>query len=74
LLNDFLLSKGKAPLGFLNPWLYGQGFVGLGLSDIMSGSNPGCNTEGFPAIDGWDPVRLAKNCVYFRRWLILGAA
>jgi hypothetical protein len=24
---------------------------------------------------GWDPVRLAKNnCVYFRRWLIFGAA
>ena len=24
LLNDYPLSKGKPPLGFLNPWLYGE--------------------------------------------------
>ncbi|KAF8257926.1 subtilisin-like protein [Lactarius quietus] len=29
LLNDYLLSKGKKPLGFLNPWLYGLGVVGM---------------------------------------------
>ncbi|KAF8257664.1 subtilisin-like protein [Lactarius quietus] len=55
LLNDYLLSKGKKPLGFLNPWLYGLGVVGM--NDIKSGSNPGCGTEGFSAIAGWDPVR-----------------
>ncbi|KAH9035784.1 subtilisin-like protein [Lactarius pseudohatsudake] len=54
LLNDFLISEGKNPLGFLNPWLYGGGFRGL--NDIRSGSNPGCNTDGFTAIAGWDPV------------------
>ncbi|KAH9033855.1 subtilisin-like protein [Lactarius hengduanensis] len=54
LLNDYLISKGSRPLGFLNPWLYGTGR--LGLNDITSGSNPGCNTDGFPAITGWDPV------------------
>ncbi|KAF8259981.1 peptidase S8/S53 domain-containing protein [Lactarius quietus] len=54
LLNDYLLSKGKKPLGFLNPWLYGLGVVGM--NDIKSGSNPGCGTEGFSAIAGWDPV------------------
>ncbi|KAH9167583.1 subtilisin-like protein [Lactarius sanguifluus] len=54
LLNDYLISKGSTPLGFLNPWLYGTGL--LGLNDIMSGSNPGCNTDGFPAAAGWDPV------------------
>ncbi|KAF8270097.1 peptidase S8/S53 domain-containing protein [Lactarius quietus] len=54
LLNDYLLSKGKKPLGFLNPWLYGLGVVGM--NDIKSGSNPGCGTGGFPAITGWDPV------------------
>ena len=58
LLNDYLISKGKPPLGFLNPWLYGGGLEGL--SDIISGSNPGCGTEGFPAIAGWDPVRPAR--------------
>ncbi|KAH9014657.1 subtilisin-like protein [Lactarius pseudohatsudake] len=54
LLNDYQISRGKNPLGFLNPWLYGDGLGGL--SDITSGSNPGCNTDGFEAIDGWDPV------------------
>ncbi|KAH9016946.1 subtilisin-like protein [Lactarius pseudohatsudake] len=54
LLNDYLISQGKATLGFLNPWLYGTGMNGL--TDITSGSNPGCNTDGFSAIEGWDPV------------------
>ncbi|KAF8258883.1 subtilisin-like protein [Lactarius quietus] len=54
LLNDYLLSKGRKPLGFLNPWLYGLGVVGM--NDIKSGSNPGCGTEGFSAVAGWDPV------------------
>ncbi|KAI9454448.1 subtilisin-like protein [Lactarius psammicola] len=54
LLNDFLISEGKKPLGFLNPWLYGVGRVGL--NDIKTGSNPGCGTKGFFAVTGWDPV------------------
>ncbi|KAH9040828.1 subtilisin-like protein [Lactarius hengduanensis] len=54
LLNDYLISRGKATLGFLNPWLYGTGMSAL--TDITSGSNPGCNTDGFSAIEGWDPV------------------
>jgi len=54
LLNDYLLSIGRKPLGFLNPWLYGQG--SRGLNDITSGYNPGCGTDGFSAIAGWDPV------------------
>ncbi|KAF8264375.1 subtilisin-like protein [Lactarius quietus] len=58
LLNDFRLANGKTPLGFLNPWLYDLGLAGL--NDIKSGSNKGCNTEGFSAIEGWDPVRLAR--------------
>ncbi|KAJ3741833.1 subtilisin-like protein [Lentinula detonsa] len=53
LLNDELMSAGKPPLGFLNPWLYAnpQAF-----NDITSGNNPGCGTEGFSASEGWDPV------------------
>ncbi|KAI9447282.1 subtilisin-like protein [Lactarius psammicola] len=54
LLNDYRISKGIPPLGFLNFWLYGSGLEGV--NDITSGSNPGCNTDGFPAIPGWDPV------------------
>ncbi|KAF8266373.1 peptidase S8/S53 domain-containing protein [Lactarius quietus] len=54
LLNDYRISQGKPPLGFLNPWLYGGGLAGL--NDITFGSNPGCGTNGFSAIVGWDPV------------------
>jgi tripeptidyl-peptidase-1 len=65
LLNDFLISEGKDPLGFLNPWLYSvskyEGLVGF--NDIMWGTNPGCNTAGFPAIEGWDPVR-PPTCLF----------
>ncbi|KAH9034096.1 subtilisin-like protein [Lactarius pseudohatsudake] len=54
LLNDYQVSQDKYPLGFLNPWLYG--IARAGLNDITSGSNPGCNTDGFSAVVGWDPV------------------
>ena len=57
LLNDYLISKGKPPLGFLNPWLYGGGLGGL--NNIITGSNPGCGTREFSAIIEWDPVRPA---------------
>ncbi|KAH8991233.1 subtilisin-like protein [Lactarius akahatsu] len=54
LLNDWLISTGQDPLGFLNPWLYGGGLAAL--NDITEGSNPGCGTDGFSAIAGWDPI------------------
>ncbi|TBU28788.1 family S53 protease-like protein [Dichomitus squalens] len=53
LLNDRRLNAGKAPLGFLNPFLYSNAAA---FNDITSGSNPGCNTQGFPASLGWDPI------------------
>ncbi|KAH9174164.1 subtilisin-like protein [Lactarius sanguifluus] len=56
LLNDYRLSQGKPPLGFLNPWLYGAAGGLNGFNDIVSGSNPGCDTNGFYAVVGWDPV------------------
>ncbi len=72
LLNDYQISRDKPPRGFLNPWLYGDGLGSI--SDITSGSNPGCNTDVFSAIDGWDPVRPARLVsLHFRRWLILGS-
>ncbi|KAI9448945.1 subtilisin-like protein [Lactarius psammicola] len=54
LLNDYLISIDRPPLGWLNPWLYGKALGGL--RDITYGSNPGCGTDGFSAIPGWDPV------------------
>ncbi|KAJ7582371.1 family S53 protease-like protein [Mycena floridula] len=53
LINDRLISNGKSPLGFLNPFLYGHPEM---FTDVTKGSNPGCSTQGFPAASGWDPV------------------
>ncbi|KAJ7051989.1 family S53 protease-like protein [Mycena amicta] len=55
LLNDELISAGKPQLGFLNPLLYSEAGR-TAITDITSGSNPGCNTDGFPALPGWDAV------------------
>ncbi|KAG2115755.1 peptidase S8/S53 domain-containing protein [Suillus discolor] len=54
MLNDARLSAGKTALGFLNPFLYSVGYTAL--NDITEGRNPGCQTEGFNAAVGWDPV------------------
>ncbi|KAF7422431.1 hypothetical protein PC9H_010587 [Pleurotus ostreatus] len=54
LLNDYQLTKGQPPLGFLNPWLYSE--AASAFNDIVKGSNPGCRTLGFSAHHGWDPV------------------
>lgn len=60
LLNDMLLSKGKKPLGFLNPWLYSKATGAF--TDITKGNSTVHCTEndvarGFTAQVGWDPVR-----------------
>ncbi|KAI0718420.1 subtilisin-like protein [Cerioporus squamosus] len=57
LINDRLAEAGKAPMGFLNPWLYSKGKSGF--TDITSGNNSvECNGKsgGFEAVQGWDPV------------------
>ncbi|KII88057.1 hypothetical protein PLICRDRAFT_111907, partial [Plicaturopsis crispa FD-325 SS-3] len=53
LLNDELIAAGKSPLGFLNPFLYANAAA---FNDVTSGDNPGCGTNGFSAVKGWDPV------------------
>jgi tripeptidyl-peptidase-1 len=53
LINDQLVAAGKSPLGFINPLLYAHPSA---FNDITAGDNPGCNTNGFPAKSGWDPV------------------
>ncbi|PWY97979.1 subtilisin-like protein [Testicularia cyperi] len=56
LLNDKRLSEGKSTLGFLNPLIYSKWLGSSALNDITSGSSAGCDTTGFPAQKGWDPV------------------
>lgn len=60
LINDRLVAAGKPTLGFLNPFLYSTGVSAF--TDITTGSNPGCGTNGFPALKGWDPVsRVSRS-------------
>ncbi|RMZ85330.1 hypothetical protein DV737_g786, partial [Chaetothyriales sp. CBS 132003] len=67
-LNAIRVSFGLSPMGFLNPFLYGQGRVGL--TDIPIGGSTGCQGfsdisglsgkfvayAGWNATVGWDPV------------------
>ncbi|KAK0234356.1 family S53 protease [Armillaria nabsnona] len=53
LINDRLIAAGKPALGFLNPFLYANPNA---FFDITTGDNPGCGTNGFPALASWDPV------------------
>lgn len=52
-INEERIAAGKGTVGFVNPTLYANPTV---LHDITTGSNPGCNTNGFSAASGWDPV------------------
>lgn len=53
LINDYRVTHGKAPLGFLNPWLYL--FARNGVRDIAKGNTNVCKSiAAFPAAKGWD--------------------
>ncbi|KAI0635946.1 subtilisin-like protein [Trametes polyzona] len=54
-VNDARLARGKSPVGWINPAIYSHLFADA-FHDITNGTNPGCGTEGFPALRGWDPV------------------
>jgi len=61
ILNDYLLSKGLQPLGFINPLLYKIFAEDLtAYNDISMGNNncteSCCSIHGFQAAKGWDPV------------------
>jgi tripeptidyl-peptidase-1 len=53
LINEERTAIGKGPVGFINPVLYASPWA---FNDIKNGSNPGCGSAGFKAVDGWDPV------------------
>jgi len=55
MINDARIAKGKAPIGFINPAIY-TGALKSAFNDITSGNNPGCGTNGYSAVPGWDPV------------------
>jgi len=51
-LNGLRLSNGKAPLGFLNPFIYQNA---ASFQDVTSGINDdGKKGKGFTATAGWD--------------------
>ena len=50
-LNGIRLKNGKAPLGFLNPFIYQNGGA---FNDVTVGTNPGNGKYGFKAVKGWD--------------------
>jgi tripeptidyl-peptidase-1 len=50
-INEEHLASGKFTVGFVNPVLYANPGV---LNDITKGSIPGCGTDGFFAVTGWD--------------------
>ena len=54
LLNAERAAIGKGSVGFVQPVLYKHPEV---FHDVRNGTNgPGCRTDGFAAVDGWDPV------------------
>jgi len=56
LINDARIALGKSPIGFINPAIYTNEKLRAGFKDITSGKNPGCGTDGFTAVPGWDPL------------------
>ena len=53
LINNDRLNAGKTTVGFVNPTLYANLDA---FNDITRGNNIGCGTQGFAAVQGWDPV------------------
>ena len=70
LLNDLRLQKGKATLGYLNTLLYANAGV---FTDILTGNNPGCQSNGFQATSGWDPVTGLGTPVYAKMAALVSA-
>ena len=52
-INGYRLAAGKSTIGFINPLLYANPEI---FNDITVGNNPGCFTQGFRCVPGWDPV------------------
>ncbi|KAI3322798.1 subtilisin-like protein [Xylariaceae sp. AK1471] len=53
LINGERIKAGKGPVGFLNQVLYAHPEI---FDDIVEGHQSGCGTQGFSAVEGWDPA------------------
>ncbi|KAM3419686.1 Tripeptidyl-peptidase SED1 [Cercospora zeina] len=53
LINEARYAIGKGSIGFINPVAYAHPSM---FRDVTTGGNQGCNTPGFSAVSGWDPV------------------
>ncbi|KAF3768143.1 subtilisin-like protein [Cryphonectria parasitica EP155] len=53
LVNEHRLAANKTTIGFVNEILYSHPEV---FYDVTTGSNPNCDSTGFLASTGWDPV------------------
>ncbi|KAH8647697.1 putative Tripeptidyl-peptidase sed1 [Xylariales sp. PMI_506] len=53
LVNEHRIAANKSTIGFIQPTLYSHPEI---FNDVTEGSNPGCNSTGFVAAKGWDPV------------------
>ena len=49
MINQERTLAGKGPVGFINPVIYKHPEV---FNDITQGGAPGCNTQGFSAVEG----------------------
>ncbi len=58
LINDVRVSKGKKPLGFLNPFIYSnpQAFTDVTVGDNLKDETGYPAKYGFQCTKGWDPV------------------
>ncbi|KFY46162.1 hypothetical protein V494_00579 [Pseudogymnoascus sp. VKM F-4513 (FW-928)] len=54
LINGARIAAGKGPVGFLNPVLYEHREEIF--NDVVEGHTSGCGTDGFTAVEGWDPA------------------
>ncbi|KAJ7484520.1 subtilisin-like protein [Mycena latifolia] len=73
MINDARLSRGKSPVGFINPTIYSPAFRGA-FTDITTGTNPGCGTSGFATAAGFDPVTGLGTPIFpklLELWLLL---
>jgi tripeptidyl-peptidase-1 len=53
LINGERIKAGKGPVGFLNQVLYAHPEI---FDDVVEGHQTGCGTQGFSAVEGWDPA------------------
>ncbi|OBT91678.1 hypothetical protein VE01_10336 [Pseudogymnoascus verrucosus] len=54
LINGARIAAGTGPVGFINPVLYEHREEIF--NDVVEGHTSGCGTDGFTAVEGWDPA------------------